>query len=497
LIVLSLLVAVVNWRHIAESSVVRAANSRTVNDRMVVWTTAWEMAKDYPLFGTGHGWFGKNYAKYFTFHGNTVTTDFAHNITSAHNSYIRMWVEGGPLLVLLYLLMLVMMMRRVTQLLIGRLIHPSIGRMEVMVSSKSDPVHAGTYYRRSSMRSTRRSFSSSSPGCSSRTAHGPGPGGRSRAPRVQACPVRLAILAPSAGPAFLGEVAQGQGGAERQLAALGQALAARGHQVDVILDSDSEAAAVGGIGLWPVYPRGGLPLVKLLHPKGTALLSFLRARGTEVLLQRGAAELTGLGWLATRLAGIGFVHAVASDSDLEAGQELLPHAQDRVLFRLGLLEADQLVVQTQAQQRALQRAIGRGDLVRSFPEAAPAAVAGTPTGTAVLWGGNLRPVKRPEWLLSLAASLPQQAFVVFGGAARGHERYARGIQAALRDLPNVDYLGALPPSALPAVYARCRTLIVTSAHEVSPIQCWRPGSMDWTWWPAWIRTGCLAMVRWV
>jgi O-antigen ligase len=135
LIALSLVVAVVNWRHIAESSVVqeRLANSRTVNDRMVVWTTAWEMAKDYPLFGTGHGWFGQYYEKYFTFRGNTVTTDFAHNITSAHNSYIRMWVEGGPLLVILYLLLLVMMMRRVTQLLTGRLIHPSMGRMEVMV----------------------------------------------------------------------------------------------------------------------------------------------------------------------------------------------------------------------------------------------------------------------------------------------------------------------------------------------------------------------------
>jgi hypothetical protein len=291
--------------------------------------------------------------------------------------------------------------------------------------------------------------------------------------------VRLAILAPSAGPAFRGEVAQGQGGAERQLAALGQVLAARGHQVDVILSSDSEAAAVSGCGLWPVYPRGGLPLVKLLHPKGTALLSFLRARGTEVLLQRGAAELTGLGWLAARLAGIGFVHAVASDSDLEAGHELLPHVQDRVLFRLGLLGADQLVVQTQAQQRALRRAIGReGTVVRSFPEAAPASVAGTPTGTAILWGGNLRPVKRPEWLLSLAASLPQQAFVVFGGAARGHERYARGIQAALEALPNVDYLGALPPSALPAVYARCRLLIVTSAHEGFPntmLAAWQHG----------------------
>jgi len=292
--------------------------------------------------------------------------------------------------------------------------------------------------------------------------------------------VRLAILAPTAGAAFRNESAQGQGGAERQLVELGRALAARGHTVDIILDRDESAPAEhGGCRLWPVYPRRGLPLLKLLHPKGSTLFGFLRARGSDVLLQRGAAELTGLGWLAARMVGIRFVYAVASDSDLEAGHELLPHPQDRVLYRVGLAGADHLVVQTPGQQRALQRAFGRvGTVIRSYPEAEPGDGLGSPTGTAVLWGGNLRPVKRPEWLLSLAISLPQQQFVVFGGAARGHERYARGIQAALRALPNVDYLGALAPAALPAVYRRCRVLLITSEREGFPntlLAAWQHG----------------------
>lgn len=131
----SVAVLALNWHIIAESNVFqeRLANSRTVNDRYVVWLTAWEMAKRFPILGTGFGWFGHYYARFFTFHGNTVTTDFAHGITSAHNSYIRIWVEGGPFLLLPYLLMLGMMIKRVTDLLTGRLIHPSAGRMEVMV----------------------------------------------------------------------------------------------------------------------------------------------------------------------------------------------------------------------------------------------------------------------------------------------------------------------------------------------------------------------------
>lgn len=292
--------------------------------------------------------------------------------------------------------------------------------------------------------------------------------------------MRLAVLAPTARAAFRNDAATGQGGAERQLVALCHALAARGHGVDVIVAADgSTGEECLGCRLWPIYPLGGLPLIKLAHPKGSALLGFLRAQGSAVLLQRGAAELTGLACLAARLLGIGFVFAVASDSDLAAGSELLPHPQDRTLFRLGLQGADTLVVQTQDQQRALWRACGReAEVLRSFPEAEPPAVAIRPGGTAILWGGNLRPVKRPEWLLALAKALPQEHFIVFGGAVAGQERYATGMQAALRTQPNIEYLGALPPVALPAVYRRCRILLNTSEVEGFPntlLEAWRHG----------------------
>lgn len=131
----ALVMMVMNWNQIYESSVFqdRLANSRTVNDRYIVWLTSWEIAKNYPIFGTGIGWFSVYYEKYFTFFGNTVTTDFAHGIRSAHNSYIRLWVEGGPVLLVPYLTMCVLFMVRVLKLLSGKLIHPTTGRMEVMV----------------------------------------------------------------------------------------------------------------------------------------------------------------------------------------------------------------------------------------------------------------------------------------------------------------------------------------------------------------------------
>ncbi|MCB9515080.1 MAG: O-antigen ligase family protein [Candidatus Latescibacteria bacterium] len=128
-------VFLLNLKTIEESQVFqeRMANSRTVNDRYIVWLTSYEIARRFPVFGTGFGWFSFYYDKYFTFYGNTVSTPYAHGITSPHNSYIRLWVEGGVVLVVPYLLMLVFMVRRMLQLLSGRLVHPTTGTMEVMV----------------------------------------------------------------------------------------------------------------------------------------------------------------------------------------------------------------------------------------------------------------------------------------------------------------------------------------------------------------------------
>ncbi|MBN2170761.1 MAG: O-antigen ligase family protein [Candidatus Krumholzibacteriota bacterium] len=133
--VLILLISATQWHSITQTTVYqeRFADSRTVNDRWVVWTTSWEMIKDYPLLGTGLDMFGTYYTKYFTFHGNTVSTEYAHGITSAHNSYIRLWVEGGPMLALLYLGILLLFILRMWKLLSNRVHGHIAGKMEVMV----------------------------------------------------------------------------------------------------------------------------------------------------------------------------------------------------------------------------------------------------------------------------------------------------------------------------------------------------------------------------
>lgn len=124
-----------NWEIITESSVyqVRFANVRTVNDRWVIWITSWEIIKSYPLFGCGFGNFGIYYDKFFTFFGNTVTTSYAHGISSTHNSYIRWWTEGGPMVTIAYLVLLGIFIRRVFRFVMRRVEHAFVGKTEVMV----------------------------------------------------------------------------------------------------------------------------------------------------------------------------------------------------------------------------------------------------------------------------------------------------------------------------------------------------------------------------
>lgn len=295
--------------------------------------------------------------------------------------------------------------------------------------------------------------------------------------------MRIAILAPTAAAAFRRARGHLAGGAETQLILLGEALSLRGHRVDVIVAGDDEnpEESAGGCHIWPRYPLSGIPLVKTAHPKFSALFRTLRMLGSELLLQRGAADLTGIARAASGALGIPFVFAVASESDLVAGLEILPHTQDRIFFRLGAAGADLVVTQTRVQERAAWRQFG-GEVCRIpsfYARLGEATVRGSGAGPGkILWCGNLRSVKRPELLVTLADQMPEHRFVVVGGAALGHEAYAARMGEILNSRENIDYRGPVSRDILDALFRECRVLLNTSSSEGFPntfLEAWRYG----------------------
>ena len=82
----------------------------SADGRLLIWQCSWEMIKDKPIFGFGHGGFKANYmnyqADYFTSHADSQFSILAGNVDRPFNEYIALLVDYG-LLGLVALLLLI------------------------------------------------------------------------------------------------------------------------------------------------------------------------------------------------------------------------------------------------------------------------------------------------------------------------------------------------------------------------------------------------------
>ena len=96
----------------------------------------------------------------------------------------------------------------------------------------------------------------------------------------------------------------------------------------------------------------------------------------------------------------------------------------------------------------------------------------------VLWVNNLRSVKRPDRVLSLARQLPQYQFVMVGGSSRGAERLFADIEAEASGIPNLEFLGSRPFAKVNELLSKAKVLLNTSELEGFPntyLQAWMRG----------------------
>jgi len=69
----------------------------SINTRLLIWKTTFEMIKDMPIFGFGIGTFKMNYLNYQAkfLRGNPEYTKYWSNAKESHNEYLQMWGELG------------------------------------------------------------------------------------------------------------------------------------------------------------------------------------------------------------------------------------------------------------------------------------------------------------------------------------------------------------------------------------------------------------------
>jgi len=93
----------------------------------------------------------------------------------------------------------------------------------------------------------------------------------------------------------------------------------------------------------------------------------------------------------------------------------------------------------------------------------------------------LRQPKRPDVLVEVAQRLPLIRFVVCGGTTchRSPESFAENVANRLRTMPNVTYLGQVPPERCREVVSHASVLLSTSDEEGFPntfLEAWSKGT---------------------
>jgi glycosyltransferase involved in cell wall biosynthesis len=214
------------------------------------------------------------------------------------------------------------------------------------------------------------------------------------------------------------------------------------------------------------------------------LLRLLHRLQPDVIYQRVACAYTGAAAYFARKHHCRMVWHISSDRNLMPIPWRLslrsPLEQlDRRFIDYGARRADAIIVQNFAQAELLRRNYGRSDAVHisnfHFAPALPPTKAND--RLLVCWIGNIKGLKQPELFLRLVSDLRNRSNVEFRmvGAPQMQHQVWEPLLARVRKLPNLQYAGSQPHSAIDNLLSTAHVLVNTSYVEGFPntfIEAW-------------------------
>jgi glycosyltransferase involved in cell wall biosynthesis len=275
----------------------------------------------------------------------------------------------------------------------------------------------------------------------------------------------------------------GIGGAQLQQVLLAKALARNGFTVSMVTadHGQPDGAVWDGITVYKSYRLGaGMPGFRLIHPRASSIWMAMRRANSHIYYCSCADYLAGVLAMFARLHGRKTVFRIAHDTDCDPARLLIPNWRGKVLYKYGLKRTDLVLAQSDRQVTDMQKNFGRASTtVPSLVELGASSLPAHDRDIQVLWVGNMRPFKRPELLLNLAATMPSVSFVMVGGEDNRAPALYSDLRQRAATLPNVSFAGPKPYAEVEAEMGRTRIFVNTSGSEGFPntfMQCWARGT---------------------
>jgi glycosyltransferase involved in cell wall biosynthesis len=267
------------------------------------------------------------------------------------------------------------------------------------------------------------------------------------------------------------------GGAERQMWLLARGLAAAGWGVSV--------GVRNGLSLKDRVLIQGVEFVGIGQKQFLwAWYRFLVSERPDWCYWRCASHLLGPVVALAKLAGVRTIFSVCFDSNVDIRHALCrsyrPHWWP--LYALGVLWVERIFLQNENQLLGLPaRLRPKAYIVPSMNAETETPKPHSLRPKYVAWVAMLRESKRPDRLVEIARKAPDIRFVICGGSTTSTAvpGYGEQFVEILRDLPNVEYRGQVPPDEASRVIADAALLLSTAEEEGFPntfLQAWAAGT---------------------
>jgi glycosyltransferase involved in cell wall biosynthesis len=268
------------------------------------------------------------------------------------------------------------------------------------------------------------------------------------------------------------------GGEAVQQILLARAFTSLGYKVSMVIRSyeEDKDETIDGIKVLSAFRwDDGIPIIRFFHPRASGMIRALNKVDADIYYQSPASVSTALTAAFCRWRHKKFIFRVASDVDCIPGRQLINFWRDRKLYEYGLRNADLVAVQSRYQQQLLSQHYGLESAVVNMAMQMPEEGLDGERDRDVLWVSNLKPVKRPDRLISVAKRLTDVNFTMIGGAIRGEENYYAEIERQASKLRNVRFLGRVSYREVNQYLAKSKVLLNTSDIEGFPntfLQAW-------------------------